>query len=294
MLNFSGFGGVTGAGVPGIGEWGESTGEDGNTNNIPGAGGENDGAPGNRPGFGDTAGRRGPGAGPDYSGVASDLLGRVSSGLGSGEKMGGGVAAAPSPGDALGGIASHVSVTRMTGGTWQQSTNGDETRTTNYYLSDGSRVVTRDEIAFRHGRLRATTTIVEIVNGEVKNITVTSPPSDAPEEGSGDAGKGKGIAKQQDPNADNGTVVWIPPSCGSAKCNEMRNLLNNPKSALQQSRDKMGKVSRPDRDGGGTGTTQRLVIDQHGLVVSYGADSGPAGSGGGRVHRFESRQDQVQ
>jgi len=105
---------------------------------------------------------------------------------------------------------------------------------------------------------------------------------DAGKPDSGDTGKPKGIAKQQDPyDGGGGVVVWIPPSCGSADCNGIRAYLKNPKGTIGQI---IGKGTRVhgDREGGGTGTGSRLVIDQHGLVVSYGADSGLALSGKGR------------
>jgi hypothetical protein len=281
---------------------------------LIGEDGQDKGAFGDRSNFGDTAGRRGPGAGPDYSNVASDLLGRVSEGLGSGEKMGGGVASPGSPSDALGGIASRRTgaIPRRSGvhlvgrevGEWEDRTESNARgRTTVEYYSDGSTIEER-ETRYASGAA-SFSRVLRDKDGNTKDHTYNyyqnydsfhgKGSGDTGKPDSGDTGKPKDIAKLQDPYSGGGVVVWISPNCGSAECNRMRKLLKDPGGALlQQSRDKMGKVSRPDRDGGGTGTTQRLVIDQHGLVVSYGADSGPAGSGGGRVHRFKSRQDQVQ
>ena len=95
------------------------------------------------------------------------------------------------------------------------------------------------------------------------------------------------IDRTQDPDSDSGVVVWIPPSCGSAKCNEMRAFLKNPEGTLQQYiASKSTRVSG-DREADPNTATTRLEIDQHGLVVSYGAESGRRHTGGGRVRPYD-------
>ncbi len=283
---------------PGLSDWGAGVGEDGNRNNIPGGDGQNNDGPGNRPGF-DDPGRRAVGAGPDYSGVAAGLLGRVSGNLGSGEKMGGAVTTAPSPGDALGGIASQESTlptssdVRVTvhQGEWRTDpSTGNLSRRTVYGFSGGGQIVTNERIFYSGGRQDAHTVTVETVNGVIKTVSVSYPPSDVPEKGSGDAGAkidpGEGITKQQDPDSGGGVVVWIPPGCGSAACNGIRDYLRDPQGEIRRIAGKGTRV-QGDREGDPNTSTTRLVIDRNGLVVSYGADSGPAQSGGGRVGRLE-------
>ena len=281
MLNISGLDGTQG--VPGIDEWGANPNGDGNPINIPGADeGPLDGSSNNT----DSGGRLGAGVGPDYSDVASDLAGRHSTDPYSG--MGGEVVAPPSPSDALSGIASQASPTERWSN-WQRDDSGDKYRTGSFslWISDpatGNRTTIgtgyRVETSSLTGRY---TTHHDVYNDGTERYWVTEGAVYRTEKGSGDA---KDIAKQQDPYSGGGVVVWVPPNCGSADCNSVRDLLKNPKGSLLQAIGKGARV-HGDREGSGTGTTHYLTIDQHGLVVSYGADSGPPGADGGRVQRFD-------
>lgn len=298
--------------TPGVSEWGESGGADGNNNDsINRGGGGNTGRPiggaradgethdgfGNPSDLGDSAGRGGAGAGPDYSGVAADLLGRVSSRLGSGDKIGTGVTAAPSPGGAVGGIASQTATlptardrgeSGSSHSSWRPNDTGGKFRVTRTWNSQGTTVTIETITASGNHYTTRAHWKSNSNDSSAETLTVIGHSG----KGSGDAGKTapdagkpKDIAKLLDPDSGGGVVVWIPPSCGSAACNAARELLGNPKGALQQVIDKGSRVLG-DREGGGTGTTSRLVIDRHGLVVSYGADSGAARSSSGTPPRF--------
>ncbi|MDH3195783.1 MAG: hypothetical protein OEL78_05665 [Hyphomicrobiales bacterium] len=281
-----------------IGGWGAGAGEDGNQNSIPG--GNGGGAAGNP--VEDAAGRAAAGAGPDHGDLGMDLLGRVTEGLNSGEKMGGAVTTAPSPGQALGGIASRLKVVRRVVGPWEFDplTQHDRQVTTTYY-NDNSYSVTQvthyhnrtwsvaSEHFDEHGRRISRTYVPPATEENPEKGSGTPGKSD---DGAGEAGKkiepGKDIAKTQDPYSGGGVIAWIPPSCGSAECNAIRDYLRNPKGAIGQVMDKGNRVLGDRGADPGAGSGHQLRVDQHGLVVLYGPDSGPpAGGGGGRVERFD-------
>ena len=288
LLNIAGLGGTQG--IPGLSDWGATSGEDGNPDNLY--------DPSN---FGDLAGHRGGDA--DLSGAAASdfalgLLGRVS-GIGGGEKMGGAVTAPASPGDALGGIASLTEVARVTTG-WVNTSDdtsgaGSSQRTTTVFYNDLSWT---EIIQTRYPNGTESVAVVKHnMDGTIKHYTyIPSPTSSepvedhagAPETGSGDVGEDEDVAEQQDPDADGGVVVWIPPNCGSARCNGIRDYLRNPKGTILRIVGKGTRVSG-DREADPSAGASQLTIDQHGLVVSYGADSGPQrGHRRGRVQRFDS------
>ena len=291
LLGIAGLGGTQG--IPGLSDWGATSGEDGNPDNLY--------DPSN---FGDLAGHRGGDA--DLSGAAASdfalgLLGRVS-GIGGGEKMGGAVTAPPSPAGALGGIASLTEVARVPTG-WVNTSDdtsgaGSSQRTTTVFYNDLSWT---EIIQTRYPNGTESVAVVKHnMDGTIKHYTyIPSPTSSepvedhagAPEKGSGGAGgkidPGEGITKQQDPDAGGGVVLWIPPSCGSARCNGIRDYLRNPKGTILRIVGKGTRVSG-DREADPSAGASQLTIDQHGLVVSYGADSGPQRLGGGRVQRFDS------
>ena len=299
LLGIAGLGGTQG--IPGLSDWGATSGEDGNPDNLY--------DPSN---FGDLAGHRGGDA--DLSGAAASdfalgLLGRVS-GIGGGEKMGGAVTAPASPGDALGGIASQTAtlprsydpnspVVSTTRGGWFERPDGTLRQTTVIRYADGSFTKEIYSIDLDTGRA-STLVIVRDADGRVRDRhTEYEGPwdnqsedpgtgsGDAPETGSGDVGEDEDVAEQQDPDADGGVVVWIPPNCGSARCNGIRDYLRNPKGTILRIVGKGTRVSG-DREADPSAGASQLTIDQHGLVVSYGADSGPQRLGGGRVQRFDS------
>lgn len=233
---------------------------------------------------------------------------------GSGGKLGGGFGAAPSPGDAVGGIASSDPSMMSPWSRGSGRASNFATRSTGWYDSPehgaGTRSRTQETLNFGTNKLLRETTTVDGDGNEVNYETnihnmsrsryrragiepkpgsdeIGSGDTNKPDSGntdkpdSGDKGKPKDIAKQQDPYADGGVVVWIPPSCGSAACNGIRDYLKNPQGTIGQI---IGKGTRVhgDREGDPNTGTMRLEIDQHGLVVSYGADSGPAFSRKGR------------
>ncbi len=275
--------------IPGLDEWGTGSGDDGNRSNIPVGNGLDNDSSGKRSNIGDTAGR----LGPDYSDVALDLLGRVSKNLNSGEKLGGKVAAAPSPGDALGGIASQVTVQLPGGpyrstGPWQDTDTSGRIRVTRY--GDPSGTTVRIDTITASGRKYTTFTFWSHSgnDGDTIKVTDSPPPNRRIFTASEKVDPGKDIAKQQDPNSE-GTAGWITPSCGSAECNRMRALLKNPQSEFQKFFDR-SKVFHGGRDGerSSSGARHQLTVDQHGLVASYGVESDGPHTGGGKPMRFEN------
>jgi len=307
MLNIAGLAGSPNA--SGIGDWGAGPNEDGNQNPIPG---RNDGeGPGNL--VDDAAGRMGAGGGPDHGDGGLGMLGRVTRGLGSGKNVGPNLSPG-SPSDALGGIASTKTSPEgnprdVVEETPRQTTHdpqaGTVTSTYSKVLRDGTTVIV-DETSFLPTAENPTPHVVrERVVTEMNPVLGTITTSTHQQHWSGSDSysrevtwgtpappnppRGRGIDRTQDPNSDSGggVIAWIPPNCGSAECNAIRDYLKNPQGTLGQVMDKGNRVLGDRGADPGAGAGHRLTVDQHGLVVLYGPESGPPAGGGGRVQRFD-------